>query len=24
MTLEEELVNYCHQWLSNDIEVFER
>ena len=24
MTLEEELVNYCHQWLSKDIEVFER
>lgn len=24
MNIEEELVNYCHQWLSTDIEVFER
>ena len=24
MSLEEELINYCHQWLSQDIEVFER
>ena len=24
MTLEEELLNYAHQWLSKDIEVFER
>ena len=24
MNLEEEIVNYAHQWLSKDIEVFER
>ena len=24
MSLEEEFINYCHQWLSKDIEVFER
>ena len=24
LTLEDELINYCHQWVDQKIEVFER